>query len=77
LPCSDKASGWPRAMMNHWLRGWLTRRSAVELRRLRLVLLQDARMSGGVPVRSGVEVAATGAAAGCHDERWCANPRWS
>jgi len=23
LPCSDEVSGRPRAMMSHWLRGWL------------------------------------------------------
>jgi len=47
LPCSDEASGRPRTMMNHWLRGWLE-------------------------IHGAVEVAATGAAAGCPDERWCA-----
>jgi len=49
----------------------------VELTWLRLVLLQDATMCCGVPVRGAVEVAATGAAAGCHDVRWCASPRCS
>jgi len=28
LPCSEEASGRPRAMMNHWQRGWLAAAAA-------------------------------------------------
>jgi len=52
LPCSDEASGRPRAMINHWLRGWLAGGPRWSLGGCDYcwVLLQEARRAVVCPV---------------------------